>query len=158
MQAREHTPPGVCPNVHNTTEAELVWTAPPAAHRAARAPVVLAFVVFTCWVAVVVFHSLLLSLVAALAILGSVAEALFPVHHRITPRGVFTRCAWQWRSLEWKHVRSARTGPDGVHLSPIKGNTRLSRMRGVTLRFAGGNNSAVLETVRRYYNGGEPAG
>lgn len=153
MQAREHTTPHASPT---SPEKVMAWTAP-AAHQPARALAVLAVVIFTWWVALLTFHSWLIALVGSMAIMGSVAESLFPIHHRITSQGVSTRCAWQWRTMAWNDVRSARRGADGIHLSPIAGSGRLARLRGVTLRFAGADNSAVLAAVRRYYKGGDTA-
>lgn len=91
-----------------------------------------------------------MAFVGSMALLGSVAEALFPIQSRISESGAFTRCAWQMRQMSWESVKSARMGADGIHLSPFVRDTRLGRMRGVTLRFADGNDAVVIDTVRRH--------
>jgi hypothetical protein len=109
-----------------------------------------AAVSLTWWIALLAFGSPLMAMVGSIALLGSVAEALFPIHHRVTESGVFTRCAWQMRQMSWDSVKGAWMGADGIHLSPFTRDTRLGRMRGVTLRFSDGNNGAVIEAVRRH--------
>jgi hypothetical protein len=107
-------------------------------------------VYITWWVALSAFPSPVVAVVGCLAILGSVAEGLFPVRHRITAEGVSTRCAWQIRALAWDAVKSARVGRDGLHLSPLPAASRLSRVRGVTLRFPSEDGPDVLTIARRY--------
>jgi hypothetical protein len=106
--------------------------------------------VLTLIVALTGFHSLLMAGIGAIAVLGSLTEAFFPVHHRVSPSGAFTRCGWQIRQMTWESVKSARIGPDGIHLSPLRDGSPLGRVRGVTLRFENGNNEKVAAAVRGY--------
>jgi len=115
-----------------------------------RVALTLGVISLTWWIALAAFQSPFIAAVGCLAILGSVAEGLFPVHHRITPAGVSTRCAWQLRNLGWENVKTARMGKDGIHLSPLRETSRLSRVRGVTLRFPEGDGPDVPALVRRY--------
>jgi hypothetical protein len=85
-----------------------------------------------------------------MAVIGSLTEALFSAHHRVSPAGVFTRCGWQMRQMPWEAVKFASMGSDGIHLSPLRSGARFGRDRGVTLRFANGNNEAVIAAVRRH--------
>jgi hypothetical protein len=115
-----------------------------------RVAITLAVVSLTWWIALAAFHSPFIAAVGCLAILGSVAEGLFPVHHRITPNGASARCAWQWRTLAWDDVKSARMGKDGIHLSPLAEASPLCRVRGVTLRFPDAGGPDVAALTRRY--------
>ncbi len=128
----------------------LTWTVQPA-RTPARVALSVATVAVTATAGLTILHSAPVALVCSLAVLGSVAEALFPVHYRVTPEGVRSRCAWQIRAMPWSAVRSAWSGPDGVYLCPFARPGRFTRTRGVVLRFAGGNDSAVLGRVRRYW-------
>lgn len=135
-------------------ETTLCWTAHPARLHPAKALAAFAAVSITWWIALIAFASPLMAFVGSIALLGSVAEALFPIQHRVTEKGVFTRCAWQMRQMAWESVKGARMGADGIHLSPFTRDTRLGRMRGVTLRFADGNADTVTAAVRRYLKRG----
>lgn len=117
-----------------------------------RVALTILVVSLTWWIALSAFHSAFIALVGCLAILGSVTEGLFPVRHRISPSGASTRCAWQWRTLSWVNVRTARMGADGIHLSPLCETSRLWRVRGVTLRFPAADGPDVAALVRRYLN------
>ena len=132
-----------------SVDTPLSWTAHPARLHPGKALAAFAAASITWWVALAAFGSPLMATVGAIALLGSVVEALFPIHHRVTKSGVFTRCAWQMRQMSWESVKSARMGADGIHLSPFVRDTRFGRMRGVTLRFADGNDTAVINAVRR---------
>lgn len=129
----------------------LSWDAPPLPMRIERAALAFAAVCITWLVALAAFHSLFIALVGSLAIIGSFTEVLFPIHHRVSAAGAFTRCGWQMRQMNWGSVKCARMGKDGIHLSPLRADARLSRVRGVTLRFADGNDEAVLATVRMHW-------
>ena len=126
------------------------WTGHPARLHPAKALAAFLAVSLTWWIALIAFGSPLMAFVGSMALLGSVAEALFPIQSRISESGAFTRCAWQMRQMSWESVKSARMGADGIHLSPFVRDTRFGRMRGVTLRFADGNDAVVIDTVRRH--------
>lgn len=129
----------------------LYWVTPPVAMRVERAAMAFAAVSVTWWVAIAAFRTPWIALVGSLAIIGSLTEVLFPTRHRITASGVFTRCGWQMRQMNWEGVKSGRMGKDGIHLSPLRADARLSRVRGVTLRFCDGNDEAVIAAVRRHW-------
>jgi hypothetical protein len=146
----ENRVPDDCFRDESGVPESLSWTVHLAQHQPGRVAATMLGISVTWWVALAAFHSPFMAIVSSLAILGAVAEALFPIHHRVTPQGVTTRCAWQWRTMPWEAVRGARMGRDGIHLSPLTSSSRRSHIRGVTLRFADGNDSAVTALVRRY--------
>jgi hypothetical protein len=128
----------------------VAWTTHAARRSPGRIAFALAVIAVTWWIALAAFQSPLMAVVGCLAILGSVAEGLFPVHHRLTQHGASTRCAWQMRTLAWENVKTARAGKDGMHLSPLPSGSRLGRVRGVTLRFPDADGPDVLALSRRY--------
>ncbi|HEY3265864.1 MAG TPA: hypothetical protein VGM37_02970 [Armatimonadota bacterium] len=161
MQAHPQTPLNpACPSLPDSRPGEdaaretLCWVTRPAGGPL-RIAGALAAVSITWWLALWAFGNPLFAGVACLALMGAVAEGLFPVHHRITPTGVSTRCAWQMRAMGWSAVRSVRSGADGVHISPLTSASRLSRLRGVKLRFSDDNRHAVLDAVHRYWKGSD---
>lgn len=129
----------------------LAWTANIARRQPGRVAGALLAVAVTWWVALAAFGSPVMAAAGCAALLGALAEGLFPIHYRITPAGVRARCAWQVRNMAWEAVRSVWAGPDGVYLCPFARPSRFLRTRGIVLRYNEGNNSAVLEAVRRYW-------
>jgi hypothetical protein len=115
-----------------------------------RAAAAFVAVSITWWVALAAFRSPLMAVAGSIAVLGSLTEALFPIYHRLSSAGAFTRCGWQLRQMTWESVKSARAGKAGIHLSPLKDGARLGRIRGITLRFENGNDAEVTAAVRRY--------
>lgn len=128
----------------------VCWTTHAAKGMPGRVALTLGVVSVVWIIALSAFQSPFIAFVGCLAILGSVAEGLFPVRHRITSSGVSTRCAWQMRTMTWEQVKTARMGAHGIHLSPLREGSRLWRVRGVTLRFPEGGDPDVLALVRRY--------
>lgn len=131
----------------------LRWTARPARRHPARAAAVLFAPGLVAWVALAAFGSPVMAVVGSAALLGALAEGLFPIHYRLSASGVEARCAWQVRAMSWSAVRSAWTGADGVYLCPFLRPSRFLRTRGVVLRFEDGNHAVVLDAVRRYWDG-----
>lgn len=87
------------------------------------------------------------SVAVALAMLGSLAEFVFPVVYRITPEGASSRTLIKVSEIRWENVRRCYVDAGGVKLSPLDRATRLEAFRGVYLRF-GGNEENVIEAVR----------
>lgn len=135
----------------SATPERLCWTARPGRHAPARMALALAAIIATFTLALFAFGHPIPALGACLALAGALVEAVLPVHHRVDAGGAFTRCGWQMRSIGWDAVRSVRQGPDGLHISPLPASSRLSRVRGVTLRYEGANAAAVADMVRRYW-------
>jgi hypothetical protein len=129
----------------------LQWTVHPAINQPRKTAAAVLLVGVTWIAALEVFTMPLVALACCLALLGSIAEWLFPTHHRITPEGVFTRCAWQLRNIGWDRVRSITRGAHGAHISPFHAKSRLSRVRGVTIRFGEENEREIVAAIRRYY-------
>lgn len=91
-------------------------------------------------------------LLPTVALTGALAEYLFPVTYRLTARGAHADCGLSRLLLEWKDVRRATHGTDGVYLSPLARPSRLDSFRGVRLRYLPGDADhaeTVRETVRR---------
>lgn len=134
----------------------LRWTVrPPRVGRRLIAPV--AAVGATLVIGVFLLHNVAMAVGCSLAILGAVAEGLWPVHHRVGPDGALTRCGWQVREMPWSRVRSVWSGPDGVYLCPFERPSRWLQTRGVVLRYADGVGPDLLEHVRRYWKEGNAA-
>ena len=129
-------------------------------HRLREEPHKIVFVTLGYGVALffwrLVFPHPLALFLPVVALTSAMAEYLFPVEYRLTNRGAHARCGPAVRLyLAWSDVRRATPGREGVYLSSLKLPSRLDSFRGIRLRYAGGNDEQVKETVRRLWKGGD---
>ena len=87
------------------------------------------------------------ALAVAVALIGSLADFLFPVTYEITPDRAACRMLFKRAEIEWRNVRRCYLDQGGVKLSPLDRLSRLEAFRGVYLRF-NGNREQVVEAVR----------
>jgi len=94
------------------------------------------------------YHALgpLGSAAVALALIGSLADFLFPVTYEITAHRAACRMLIKRAEIEWRSVRRCYVDQAGVKLSPLEGPSRLEAFRGVYLRF-NGNREQVIDAV-----------
>jgi len=85
---------------------------------------------------------------AAVLLIGAVAEFLFPVTYRLDEQGASSRHFGSWRVLPWTQVRRVYLFPNGIKLSPLPARGWAEAYRGVTLRMA--DRDAVLARVRAW--------
>lgn len=130
------TPPAST-NFDVKPETALVWRV----HLFREDPVkiagVLAGALLAAAGAIVLFHSPLLGIVAALLLLVSVSEYLLPLTYTLDESGAKAACGpVEWLAIEWATVRSVYRTPDGIKLSPFKNpkTARLEQCRGIRLR------------------------
>jgi hypothetical protein len=95
-----------------------------------------------------VFGNPLMGLAAVAVILGSIAEFLFPIRHRLTAQGAEVRFGLSRSFIAWSQVRKCYLSAEGLKLSPLPSPHRLEVFRGVFLRFAD-NKDQVIDFVRR---------
>ncbi|MCX8053363.1 MAG: hypothetical protein N3B12_06110 [Armatimonadetes bacterium] len=87
------------------------------------------------------------SVAVAIALVGSLAEFLFPVTYEITSDSAVCRTLFKQTEISWHNVRRYYLDNSGIKLSPLDRPSRLEAFRGVYLRFAG-NDRQVIEAVR----------
>ena len=108
-----------------------------------------------------VFHTPAAGAVAALVLVCTIADYLFPVRFTLTKDCARAQCLLSRHEIRWENVRHAWLGPDGVKLSPLGGESRLEAFRGVYLRFAD-NKEEVLALVnnlrKEHTNKPDPSG
>ena len=83
----------------------------------------------------------------AVALVGSLADFLFPVTYEITPERAACRMLFKRGEIEWRNVRKCFLDAGGIKLSPLDRQSRLEAFRGVYLRF-NGNREQVIDAVR----------
>lgn len=85
--------------------------------------------------------------VVIVALLGSLADFLFPVTCTLTRGGASCRMLLKGSEIGWENVRRVYLDDLGIKLSPLRRVSRLEAFRGVYLRFDG-NRDQVIETVQ----------
>lgn len=130
-----------------------IWSVHLAARRPGRAVVVLLVILFALFgVAALVPHSwnaagrILLVVLSAILLLGSIAEFLLPVTYTLDEAGAHARYWGSHRVISWARVRRVYLRSDGIHLSPLAARSWADAYRGVTLRTPA--RDAVLAQVR----------
>ncbi len=83
---------------------------------------------------------------AALVMLGSLADFLFPVRYEITPTRAACRMLFKRAEMRWENVRRCYLDQNGVKLSPLDRGSRLEAFRGIYIRF-NGNREQVIAAV-----------
>jgi len=130
------------------TPEPTTWTI----HLAARRPRLAAAVLVAIALGLAGIHALgapaLVLLLAALLLLGSVAEFLLPVTYTLDADGAHARHFGSHRILPWPRVRRVYLLPDGINLSPLTTPGWAESYRGVMLRTP--DRAAVLVQVHAW--------
>lgn len=84
---------------------------------------------------------------AAVALLLSLADFLFPVRYVVTAEGASSRALVKGAEIKWADVKRCYVDEFGVKLTPLDRVSRLEAFRGVYLRF-GGNEDEVIAAVK----------
>ena len=100
-----------------------------------------------------IFRSPLLGLAGFVMILASTAEYWLGAHYSVDDKGASARVGLSVTSMEWDKVRRVEVDSSGVRLSPLASDTITSPFRGVWLRFSDGNREAVMQEIRKRWEG-----
>jgi len=84
---------------------------------------------------------------AAVALVASLSDFLFPVHYLITHDGASCRMLLKSCEIKWDNVKRCYLDNSGVKLSPLDRVSKVEAFRGVYLRFDG-NEDEVVSAVR----------
>lgn len=138
----------------DTDELPLKWTYWMAKQAPRRLPGVVIIVAFAVVSIRILYSSLAPAVLAALLLVGSVSEYLFPTRYRLTARAVFADSLIRRHRIRWGDVRRVERIQNGLLLSPTEQPSRFDSFRGVAVRFAPrgepGDRASVIEFVRRH--------
>jgi hypothetical protein len=129
-----------------TTPEPTTWTVHLAKQRPVMAVVILLVIFFGLFAAYAIGKNWVFVALAALLLLSSVAEFLFPVSYRLDAQGASSRHFGSWRVLPWAQVRRVYLSPNGIKLSPLPARGWAEAYRGVTLRMT--DRDTVLAQVQ----------
>jgi hypothetical protein len=94
-------------------------------------------------------HNPWLSLATLLLLVFAAAEYLFPIHYRLTEKGVSARNLLNYRYLPWEQLRRCYRGPEGIKLSPLPYGGWRESFRGIQLRVEGETRQKAEELINR---------
>ena len=137
----------------HTEIQDISWTVHLARRNTTAIPLLIIAMMAAGLLVTVLFHSPIPGIAAILLLVGSVKEFLFPVHYRITPKGVEARSMGSRLELAWRDMRRCMLEPNQITLTSLSVPGRLDVFRGVTLRFGSegepGDREAVLAACRQ---------
>lgn len=134
--------------VSNTSSSKpiLSWSVHLARRHPAKAIVSLAFVTAATAVGCVLAGPYV-SLFAAVALVASLSDFLFPVRYLITSESACCRMLLKTSEVKWANVKRCYLDDYGVKLSPLDRTSKMEAFRGVYLRFSD-NQDEVIGTVK----------
>ena len=94
------------------------------------------------------FHHWFFALIGFAAVAGSTAEFWAPQKYKIAENGATARCGFSVSAIAWSDVKRAISDEEGVKLSPLEKDGKLSPFRGVYLRF-GDRREEVLSAIEQ---------
>jgi len=110
------------------------WTVHLAAKQPGKAVVVVLVILFALFAVQALGGSWALMLLAAVLLIGAVAEFLFPVTYTFDDQGAHARRIGSHRILPWERLRRVYLRPNGIQLSPLASRGWADAFRGVMLR------------------------
>ncbi|MBM3329449.1 MAG: hypothetical protein FJY67_08280 [Calditrichaeota bacterium] len=128
---------------------DLTYTAHPMRESPARAILFWLIVAFTLWAVWWNVQSVLLTVVAALVLIGALTSFILPTRYRIGPEGASYERLTGSKRLEWSRVRSVSDERDGIFLSTFVSRNVLENFRGLYLPYRD-NRDDILTLVRKY--------
>lgn len=131
-----------------TQPEPTTWTVHLARRRSGRTAAVLLALFFGLVAVQVIGQNWVITLLAAVLLLGSIADFLFPVTYRLDADGASARHIFSYRVLPWAQVRRVYLSPNGIKLSPLAVRSWAEMYRGVMLRTL--DRDAVLAQVRAW--------
>ena len=131
------------------TEPEVAqWRIHRAARYPARAVVALVVILLALFAIQAIGRSTLLTILAAVLLIGSIADYLFPTVYTLDKDGAHARHVFSHRLLPWSRVRRVYLRRNGIKLSPLVVAGWVEPYRGVLLQTM--DRDATLTAIRQW--------
>lgn len=124
------------------------WTIHLAKKRPGKAVVAIIIIILALFAVQTVWQNWILIALAALLLIGSLAEFFFPVTYTLDERGASSRHFGSYRILPWSQVRRVYLFRHGIKLSPLGARSWAETYRGVMLRMT--DREAVLAHIQAW--------
>jgi hypothetical protein len=136
-------------------EANVTWTAHPARRRPRDVALVVCVLCLTAAAVLALFHSLLLTVLAAVILLASVAQFLLPTRYVLSAGALEERrLLGRRRRRRWEELRRVEIGARSALVSPFARPSFLDRTRGFVLLFDGADRDQVVRILEEKVRGG----
>jgi hypothetical protein len=126
----------------------VTWTAHPARRRPRDVALAVAVIATTMGVVLMSFESALLTVVAGVVLVSSIAPFLFPTRYTVTEDGVAAERIFRRRERRFADLRRLDVGDRAALLSPFRAPSWLDRQRGLLVFFDGADRDEVLRILR----------
>jgi len=125
------------------------WTAFPLRESLHKGVLFWMVMIITVWAVYWNIGSILLTVVAALLLLGSLSSFYLPTQYMIDESGVRSKRILHNRSLSWTRIRSVVDERNGLFVSPFPVKSRLENFRGIYLPYRN-NRQEVISAIRNF--------
>lgn len=126
----------------------LSWTVNPRERDPKKVTVVVVVALITAVVVFLVSKSLLLGILAVVAIMGATAEFWIGSKYSLTDQDATAKIGWNWQGMKWQEVKSVAIFDESLKLSPFDTESRLESIRGITLTFPPELRAEIIEYVK----------
>jgi hypothetical protein len=134
--------------VEGALTMDIAWTAHPARRQPEQIALIAAIVLVTTSVVLVTLESAWLALLAAVILLASVAQFLFPTRYRLSDAGVHEQSLLRRKFRAWRDLRRVQVGLGAALVSPFARPSWMDRYRGIMLYLDGSDRDAVIARLR----------
>lgn len=131
----------------DSTSIELKWIVHPVKKNLTLSASVIIFLVGLCVSIYFSFDSLILSIVSAIFLFGSLFRFFFPTTYILQDKQIIVKSFLSESSRNWKSFKRYYVDKKGVLLSPFTYKTRLENFRGLYIRF-NDNKEQVIDFIK----------
>jgi hypothetical protein len=125
----------------------LEWFVNPSRKSASKTSLLVIFLILTCILVYIAFHSMVLTVISALLLAGSLIKFFISTRYSLNQESVEIITPFGKTVKKWESFKSFYPDKNGIFLSPFEGKSRLENFRGLYLLF-NGNEKEVTEFVK----------
>lgn len=126
---------------------EFKWTVHPAKKNLKLSVLVIMFLIALCVSIYFSFDSLLLSLLSAVFLFGSLSSFFLPTTYMLHKKGIIIKRVFHEFFRGWDSFKRYYIDKNGILLSPFTYRTRLENFRGLYIRF-NGNREYIIGYIK----------
>ena len=136
-------------NVSASIDEAFRWNVRPSDKEPAKRWVIILAALFAFVLGVVLFRNFVFGVIGFAIVALSTAEYWLGTSFWIDEKSANARTGFSVSGMAWSDVKRAFVTEDGIKLSPLATESRMSTFRGVFLKF-GDQREQVMENVRRW--------
>jgi len=121
--------------VSEAAPATMEWLVTPSGKSPSKTVLLVIFLLLVCVLVYIAFQSMILSVISAVLLGGSLVKFFVTTKYYLTRESVEIKTPFGKTVKKWKSFKSFYPDKNGVFLSPFEGKSRLENFRGVYLMF-----------------------